>query len=362
MTSYEDKLSSFTQYVKDQLKGIIPQELLDEISDEALMDAGRKNPETGQDFFSKEQERHIIMENSSNESIFNAFGNLKHLSHIETREKELTEEFLSEVKPITAAKNEDILAILKKFEKYTQNIKIEDIDKIVALILSMFAHWILEGEKYSVLEEEPLKFVMESENVCMGCVLGEMLHTYKTFFGWAKHTHTGEILEDTEGGEDILETFELKAKDSLIDLLTSLFAVRFGTTADFLGKLQNNKSFNNLFFNFCEVLWCHTIATSLISSWIYGKEYAQKALQQNEEAKELLEDIHNHFVTEFQDCTKTNNFAPFLQAVKNYIHQFDKTQLIVLSHYGFPLQMPRGLQNKIEKIILLELKAKAEEM
>ena len=360
MMSYEDKLNSFAQYVKNQLKGVIPQEILETISDDDLMEAGRKNPETGLDFYSKEQERHIIMENSSNESIFNAFANLKHLNHVEQQEKELIEEFLADVKPISIEKNEKILSALKKFEKYTQSIKIEDIDKTVTLILSLFPHWILEGEKYSVFEKEPLNFIMKSDSVCMGCLLGEMLHSYKTFFGWAKHTPTGDILEDTEIGEDVLETFELKAKDSLIDLLTSLFAVRFGETSDFLGKLQKNRSFNNLFFDFCENLWVHIMSTPLISSWVYGKEHAQKSLDQREEIKELLEGIHDHFVTEFQNCSKTNDYTSFIQNVKSYIHHFDKTQLVILSHYGFPFKMSRNLHNKIEKIILQELKAKAE--
>jgi hypothetical protein len=360
MTSYEDKLRSFTQYVRNQLKGAVPQEFLENVSDEDLLDAGRKNPETGEDFFSKEQERHIIMENSSNESIFNAFGNLKHLSHIEEQEKELIEEFLTEVKPVSVGKNVEVTKLLKKFEKHTNNIKVEDIDKTVALILSIFPHWILEGDKHAIVEEEPLSFSMKSESVCMGCLLREILHTYKTFFGWAKHTHTGEIIEDQDSGDDTLETFEIRAKESLMELLTSLFSVKFNDTLDFLKTLEKNKSFGNLFYELCEAVWCHVMITPLISSWVYGKDYAQKAMQQKEEAKELLEGIHDHFVTEFQDCIKTNNYIPFLQNIKVYIHQFDTSQLMLLSHYGFPFDMPKSLHHKIEKIILQELKTKFE--
>ena len=361
MTSYEDKLKSFTQFVRTQLKDIVPQDFLENTLDEELMDAGRKNPETGIDFFSKEQERHIIMENSTNESIYEAFGNLKHMAHIEEQEKKLLEEFLAEVKPLTIAKEEKITSLLKKFEKYSDNLKVEDVDKIITIICSMFPHWILSGETCEVVEEEPLSFDMENDSVCMGCLLNDTLHQFKTFFGWAKHTHTGEILEDTEKQEEFLETYELKAKDALIDLLASLFTVRFGTTTSFLESLEKNKTFNSLFYSLCEKIWCYIMTVPLISAWVYGKDNAQKALQQSEEAKELLEGIHKQFVGKYEDCIKTKNYTPFLQDVKNYLHQFDKTQLVLLSHYGFPFQMPQRLYNSIEKLILKELKVKASE-
>jgi len=361
MTSYDDKLKSFTTYLRSVLKDVVPSEVLEEMSDDDLMEAERKNPETGDDFFSKEQERHIIMECGSNESIIDAFSNLKHLSHLEEKEKQLLEEFSCNLKTITVEKNGSVLNILKRLKKYSKDVTVKDLDSILEIICSMYPGWVLEGDKYTIVEEEPLQFSLDGEDICVGCLLDESMHDYKTFFGWAKNNYTGGIYEGDDFDDietDMLETYNMKAKDALVDMVTALFTMKYEKPDNFFEDIEQNNHYNDLFFELCEELWRYLMVVPLVSCWMYGKDSAQKSIDQKKEAFEILDGIHDQFETIYQECLKTKDYKPFIQGLKNYLHQFDKSQLLLISRFGLPFDMSQTLENKLDKILIKELQAK----
>ena len=362
MTSYEDKLKSYTEFLRKALVDVFPDDVLENISDEELMAAGRKNPETGKDFFSEEQERHIIMENSSNDSIAEAFNNIKHLCHLEEKEKLILREFSDKSKVISVKNDTNVQALLKKLKKYAKNVKLEDIDETLKLVCSVYPGWVLDGLSYRIIEDEPLQFSLAEEEGCVGCLLEDSLHDYVTFYGWATNNYTGEIYNNEEFDEDIepevIETYDMKAKDALVDMLTALFNLKYENPDSFFEDIGEDGKYNDIFFELCEVLWRYLMVVPLISCWVYGKDLAQRARDQRQEAIEILNGLHEQLDIVYQECQKSKNYASFLQGIKNYLHQFDKDQLLLISRFGLPFDMTRTLENKVDKILIKEIHTK----
>ncbi len=74
MTSYEEKQKSYVDYLRDRQKkkGLVPESIINDASDEDILDSYRMNACSQEPFYTKEQEKQAIMEFDNNESIFNA--------------------------------------------------------------------------------------------------------------------------------------------------------------------------------------------------------------------------------------------------------------------------------------------------
>ena len=87
--SFEEKHHSFSQYLRDRQSQYYPMEMLEDIPDENILESYRRDFMDGSYHYTKEQEKSIIMECDSNESMLRAFEKLQHLKHSEELEGKL---------------------------------------------------------------------------------------------------------------------------------------------------------------------------------------------------------------------------------------------------------------------------------
>jgi hypothetical protein len=343
--TYEDRYHSFAQYLKDRQieMDFVPAEIINDLPDEAIMESFRlrdASSEDGQEFYSKEQERGIIMEYSSNEAIYQAFQNIKHSNHIDTVGEDLLKEYPDRMREIssTGMNPGRLDSILKDLKDLGINLETKAIDGALKESCSIFALWILEGCEYYIREDKDRTFGVDFDKACPACLLKKTLRNYRTIFGWSLYAKTDEF-ENRE-----LKNCHSKIIEDATDFI--LNAVYESITGDMPNKRKYEKVMNRLFDIYFEYL----MNLPLISCWMYGKELAQQRYSENEEAHKLVSYTHDYFSDKYS-CLEPENEVQFFKDVDNYLRTLQLDQLEALYEIGFPVKMSRKQFNKVNKLL-----------
>ena len=353
--TYEERYHSFVQYLKDrQLEmGCIPAEIINEIDDEDIMGSYRTNSENGKEFYSKEQERGVIMEYSTNEAIFQIFENIKHSNHMDTVEEELKREFSGRVISVSEINQGRLNSILKDLESLGTRIELKDLDEILRDSCSIFAQWILDGRKYYVQEYEDKKFTVDFDKICPACFLNETLHKYRTLAGWATYANCvetcGEKIKIVDCN-DMLMSFVI---DHVVDKVSD---------GVFSEDLYNKKRYEALMSRFFDLIFEYLMGLPLISCWLMGKEIAQKRMDENEEARKFLNYTHDYFCEKYQSCIKSGVPNDFFVDLEGYFKTLSLEQLDILYNAGFPVKLQGKHITKARRLlgqIIKEVKEKS---
>lgn len=330
--SFEEKYHNFAQYLRGRQTKFYPMEMLNDIPDEEILESYRKNNENDEYFYTKDQEKSIIMEYESNESILEALENLQHLNHKESLEKEILEEFKSTITPILVEGYEGLNTVLSKLNNVGIKIEIEALNNTLVEAVSIFPYWVLNENEFYVREEPPHNFFMDSDYYCSICLLNKTLHKYKTLLGWSRFTYTSEFDEEN----NIPEIFQEKIIDFLQWNILSLVS-KNSSGVDPAKSIENPKLIN-LLEKLMKVLLCYIMGVPLISCWVYGKQRALEEEKKNEEADEVLEQTHNYFHEKYVNCQKTGDMKQFFTHIDNFLKPLSMEQLKILHEEGFPLE------------------------
>jgi hypothetical protein len=342
MASYEERRHSFAQYLKDRQveAGYIPREDILEISDEDILEAYRKNSEDGLDLYTDVQEYGVIMEYSTNESIFQALENIKNQNHLDNVEKALFKEFSKEVSPVRVS-DMDTKSALAKLSKLGINLSQDDVAHLLSEACSFFPEWIMEGHKFYAEERERNIVSIGTEKVCVACFLNETLHRFKTFRAWALHTDSS-VSSDYKL-KTCGEIFYKKFSDYSIG-----FAVRKNKDFDLNTPVEK---FVNIIHELIILIFDYLSDLSLISCWVAGKELARDKVNENEQKFIFLKETHEHFNKKYPDVIDFKDKINYIRDLKEYLGKLSVEQLEVLSEIGIPVDMTRVIKNKTFKII-----------
>lgn len=343
----EDKIKSFAQYLRQKQGKYVPQEVLEDIPDEDILEAYRTNGNDQKEMYTKEQELAVIMEHDSNEAIFKALEELQHMHHLDEIEKRVTEEFSNLIRPIEVIGGiKKIQKILKSLQQATKStFGVEDVNKIIKEACSIFPQWILSGEKYFVREFEPHKNTFEAEQYCVGCLLQESLYRMKTLGFWANHTLTGDTDEDEE--------VELFVEQITGLVVGSIFEkiVETSTDNEIEEKMSNNRLINSLVENLIEKMNDYVLSTSLISCWIHCKDIAQVEVKKGEELEEFMRETHNRFDQRYQRAMAVYEVDNYVQEVSEFLSALPIDRLECIVENDFPVEMSPDTAVKINKIL-----------
>jgi hypothetical protein len=340
--TYEDRYHSFAQYLKGrQIElGFVPPEIINDIDDEDIMESYRRDHDSGKEFYSKEQERGIIMEYSSNEAISQAFEEVKHSNHLDTVEENLLKEFSGRIKPISVLNMNPakLASVLNDFKVLGVNLEPQDIDKALEEACSIFALWILEGFKYYIKEEdEDRTFSIDFDKMCAACLLNETLHNYRTLFGWSLYAKTDEI-----------EERELKNYNSVI--ISEIIDHLYDAVLDKVDEELPQKKFQKVMSRLFDLVFEYLFNLPLISCWMHGKDLAQKRYAENCETHKFLSYTHDYFCDKYK-CIESGVEAQFFKDFENYLNTLELEQLEILFDAGFPIHMSSKQARKAKRIL-----------
>lgn len=342
---FEEKLHNFAQYLKEKQRRFLPAEIIEDISDEDILDSYRKNSEDGSDCYTKEQEKSIIMEYESNDSIEKAFENLQHLNHREELEKELIEEFKNFIVPITIEDYKWIDSARVKINKMGIKIEKNKFNDIFIEAISAFPYWILMGNKYYVAEETPGSFYMDCDEYCSMCLLSEMLHKYKTLLGWSLYTYSGDFEE-----EGTPETYKDRIISHIYKRVQFLIADSSLNETD---HLLNSPKLDKVIDKIMEGLLPEVLNIPLISCWVFGKEKAIEEDKKNKESEEVLKQTHEYFCEKYKDYKKSGDSKQFFSHLDTFLKPLSIEQLSIIYESGFPLEdLSTRMSAKINRTIM----------
>jgi hypothetical protein len=343
--TYEDRYHSFAQYLKNRQieAAFVPAEIINDLPDEAVMESYRlqdASSDNSKEYYSKEQEHAIIMEYNSNETIYQAFEEIKHSSHIDTAEEELFKEFPDRAVNISVSEmNQGQLdSVLKDLEGIGVKIEKEALNGVLKEICSMFALWVLEGCKYYIKEVKDKTFELDFERVCPACLLKETLYNFRTLLGWAIYTKNGDFNgNELRSNQDAVIS---KATDCILDIAIDGLTI----------EAPNHRKFHKIIGRLFDIFFGYSMNLPLISCWMLGKELAQRKYSENKETHNFLSYTHDYFLDKYS-CLKPEIEAQFFKDVENYLRTLQLEQLEILFDAGFPVQMSRKQFNKIDKLL-----------
>jgi hypothetical protein len=344
MTTFEDKYKAFASYLRDKQKDYAPAEMLESLSDDEIVESYRSIPFSQDYYYTKEQEREIIMEYESNENIFEAIENLKHTNHMDEQEKKLIEKFSSNIREIIVPVTEKTTNILHKLDAYGIKIDYNDLTELVKEISTIFPECVLESREFFVEESQPHTLLMGSDQCCPTCLLEKYLDRYSTLMGWSRFVLNGGINEDEITPKNYSEEIEDQLRDKFFDLLfekcTDPEVLNKDKVMDITGKLYH-------------VLCDSIFSLPLMTCWVYGKNIAQARIDENEEVSEFLDHTHEQFCAKYRNCPDKNQF---FKDVENFLNFLSIEQLQNIYEYGFPIDLSKKDYKKINRLLELKLK------
>ena len=346
MTSFEEKSKSYADYLRSrQLKtGVVATEIINSLSDEDILESYRLNAIDQTPFYTKEQERQVIMEYESNEAIFDALDNIINTDNSEKQEKEIVKEFEGEIQDITIAENPKIKNLLDRFKEQDICIEIEDIDEAIQEIVSIFPEWIMDGYEYAIKEIQPNKFSIITNKCCSTCLLDNSLHNYKTLLGWSNFTLNGEISENSNNPS----VFSYEVQELLRNELADLFIDSGSFIEDVIKNPTKNPKSVILFGELTNLICRHIFGLSLISCWVRGKDRAQERINEMEENQEFLEQVKEQF-KDYDKALSDKNV--FFTNVENFLRALSFDQVLTIYSYGFPLNLSKKDDKKMKKLL-----------
>jgi hypothetical protein len=358
-SSFEEKQHSYAEYLKKRLrdKDLVPDEVLENLSDEEVLESYRKDCTDGHEFYTREAERQVIMETENNDGIYKATENLKHMNHIENVEKEIIKEFSSKINSISVKNVDRIKKVLDALNKDKLLISIEDIDEIILFACSLFPEYILEGAVFETFESEDAVTSLRRDYICAGCLLKENVNRFKTLTVWALNTLNGNLNDDEDGFT------------SYFDFLIDRLAMHIAETIDY--NIQNEKVFEQTmkrkekeFDELLNGIAEHLDKISLISCWVYAKDKAQEMIDDIEEQDTVLQNIHDIFCEKYSAYFKNNELDKFLKDVKDFLNTLTAEQVEIVYDEGFPVEMAVKWNKHVDDIVekIFEEKVKNEQL
>jgi hypothetical protein len=354
--SFEEKHHSFSQYLRDRQSQYYPMEMLEDIPDENILESYRRDFMDGSYHYTKEQEKSIIMECDSNESMLRAFEKLQHLKHSEELEGKLIEEFKSNINPIDVTKCLGLNNILSKLNKIGIKIEIKDLNTLVINAASIFPHWILSGNTFYVREDTPNNFSMDSDNYCSICLLEETLHKLKTMLGWCSYTISGNF--DME--EKYPEVFRTKIVNFVHTSISELVSDGCSKKCSNKCNICSSNKLENLLDKLFEEIMLYIMDLTLISCWVHGKEKALEEEKKEDESNDVLKQTHEYFCEKYKDCKKSGDMERFFVYLNNFLKPLSLHQLSILYREGFPLDLDSRTLKKVDKVIEKYMNIKVE--
>jgi hypothetical protein len=353
---FEEKYHNFAQYLRGRQAQFYAKEMLDDIPDDVMLESYRKNPKDDSYFYTEDQEKSIIMEYESNEAIANAFEKLQHLSHRESLEKEIIEEFKLFINPVTVEGCEGLDSTLFKLNKMDIKLEIKDLNITVINAISIFPYWIIMGNNFYVSEEEPFDFCMDYDDYCSTCLLNETLHKYKTMLGWSRYTYT-DFFDEEEMSPEVFQTRIIGYIQK--DVVSLISKYKSDTLENTYKSIAGNPKLMHQVNNLLEIILNYIMELSLISCWVHGKERALEEEKKTEEASEVLKQTHEYFCEKYKNCLKSGDMKPFFEALDNFLKPLSLEQLEILDENGFPLENLAGKTlTKINRAIAKYIKIK----
>ena len=111
------------------------------------------------------------------------------------------------------------------------------------------------------------------------------------------------------------------------------------------------KRFVNLMSNLFGLIYDYMANIPLIFCWLAGKDIAQKRMDENQENEKFLEETHVHFCKKYSCPVKIEDQDRFVIDLNEYLKSLSLEQLELLQMEGFPIEMPKKLSRKTNRIL-----------